>query len=237
MCEKISIAQVKQKIQQQKEIALQTPVYVFGSQVAIDGISNLMNSYKGIFQNPNLFEVHEPDECENVLTAAVQRTLVFFFYKAAKVYQKKWLDMNLLPELQQIPTCDVFAIDITKNSFEEDKILAKLGVETVPTVLVYRIGHQIDKILPEVEVCPVSDQITAFNLQKRFDAERGKHQYVLDPTKEGKIGDEDRIAFENRLREKEAEEKRKEAEAQRKYRLQVLRKIEEDKKARKGINK
>ena len=222
----ISASAVFEKIEQQKLAALRSTIHVVANDAAYGAISGVLDSFKRAYHNDSLFQVHSPDETEQALAQAVPRTIVFFFYRSDSFYQKQWFDKRVAPQLAQIPVVDVFRLDMARVPVADGERLKALGVKRTPCVLVYKMGHQIDTIFPENEGTLIGDQVAQYRSQVMQKIEPPRH---VDYSKEGLKNDDDRIAFENRLRDKEAEERRKQAEAERMHRIAVKRKIEEDK--------
>ena len=222
----ISASAVFEKIEQQKLAALRSTIHVVANDTAYGAISGVLDSFKRAYHNDSLFQVHSPDETEQALAQAVPRTIVFFFYRSDSFYQKQWFDKRVAPQLAQIPVVDVLRLDMARVPVADGERLKALGVKRTPCVLVYKMGHQIDTIFPENEGTLIGDQVAQYRSQVMQKIEPPRH---VDYSKEGLKNDDDRIAFENRLRDKEAEERRKQAEAERMHRIAVKRKIEEDK--------
>ena len=95
-----------------------------------------------------------------------------------------------------------------------------------PCVLTYKAGHLVDKFEPELEKgTSVSDQLAELQRMRNEGPQRLKTQ--------NQYRDEEQIAFENRLREKEAQKRKQEERDKMQYLLEVKRKIAQDKKDRK----
>ena len=155
--------------------------------------------------------------------------MVVYFYIKTNGYQKKWLDLSLYESLRKIPAVDTFCVEVLYADIEKMK---EFGATSFPCVFVYRMGHLVDTIFPAKEDGIVRDQIREYEImnQMQIDAEERK---IKDYSKEGLRTDEDRLAFEQRAREREMESKKKDMEAQKRYEMEVRRKIEQDRKERK----
>jgi hypothetical protein len=230
MAKKIAISEVLTKVEQQKRLALQSPILVIASGPAADSVRPHADGLSSVFQNPNLFSFIPPSAAAPALASAVHRTLVFFFYRSDSAYQEYWFDRAVAPSLLALPIVDLFKVDITSPVPADAKHLRALGVEKAPCALVYRMGHLVDRIMPETENALVAAQVAEYK--------RALRALVASPPAAA-LGDRDaeRRAFENREREKEAQRRRKEWQEQVAYRQQVERQLEEAKRQRQARDK
>ena len=229
--QEIPLSSVFRKIEAQKNETLNRPILVFSSDAARDPIERLTNVFRESCHNPNLFQFHSPTDAPKVLAESVPRTLVFFFYRSDSFYQKAWFQDAIAPRFAEYSVVDSFLVNTTRLDPTEMKSLSTLGATRIPCVLVFRAGHCAETIFPEVEGTLVADQVAEY---RRCKMSTVKPAVPQDLSKEGLKGDDDRQAFEDRLRQKELEEKRKEAQAAREHRLAVKRRIEENKARRAG---
>lgn len=221
----VSLKEIPELVEQQKNAALHTPVYVFCTNAAKDSFTQISDQYCEIYQNNDLFSLNDPSSIDSVLASAVPRTLVFFLYKTGRKYWREWLDSAVKNAMMTVPNADLYAVEI---KFADNDNLSKFGVTKLPCVLVYKMGHLVDKIFPENEEGIVHDEIAEYNNEIARMIQESE-QSIQDYSKQGLKSDADKLEFEQRYREKEAQEKRKIIEAERKHMLEVRKKIEQDK--------
>lgn len=229
----ISVARVDELIKAQRDYALQSPIMVF-SDVARDAVKSVGDQFCEVYHNPGLISYHSPQDANRVLAESVHRTAVFFFFKSGSVYQRKWFEEVILPSLEDLHIIDSYMIDMAKATTEETKKMKEFGVTQIPCVFVYRMGHRVDTILPETENTLIADQIAEY---RRVTMNNVDTRAILDYSKEGLKNDDDRLAFEQRARNKDLSEKRKQQQDDVRYRMEVRRKIEENNARRKALGK
>jgi hypothetical protein len=216
-----------EKIEQQKQLALQTPILVIASPPATEALRPITDGFSEIYGSKSYFSFSSPENAEQALASAIPRTMVLYFYRPDSIYQEPWLRSAIAPGLAGLPDVDLYAIDVTPSTLS-DPILVRLGVEKLPTVLIYKMGHQIEKILPETQNQTVAAQVSTY-----LGTISGGPKPELDPLR-AKLSDLDHAEFEQRMREKQLEEQRKEQKQKIRERADVLKKIAEDKAARQG---
>lgn len=221
----ISLKEIPNLVEKQKNAALHTPVYVFCTDAAQDSFRQISDQYCDIYQNPDLFSINKPEAIDDVLASAIPRTLVFFLYKTGRNYWKKWLDSAVSNAMMSIPNADLYGVEI---KFADNDKLPKFGVNKLPCVLVYKMGYLIDQIYPEHEEGIVHDQVAEYNNEiQRIIQESERNP--ADTLNGGRNSDADKLEFEQRYREKEAQEKKKILDLDRKHYIEVKKKIEQDK--------
>ncbi|EAY00764.1 hypothetical protein TVAG_096750 [Trichomonas vaginalis G3] len=225
------VNEMKELVEKQKQIALHTPVYIIGNDGAIASLEPITQKFSDIFENPNAFKtVHNNEqEIDVALAKAVNRTLVFYLFKSDRIYQEAWFEEGLKQKFEEDGGVDVHAIDVCKSFFEELNYLKELKITKYPCVLTYRAGHLIDIFYPELQKGnSVAEKLVELKYvqQKKF-----QENYVkFDDS--GNVYDADKLAFEERMRKKQAEQIQREEEEKKRYLLEVKRKIEQDKKDR-----
>ena len=227
----ISISTFYEKIEEQKIIALNNPIHFFLSTDIKPELKSIFKGYEEIFKNPNLFSIQSSDQknIENVLTSCINRTYSFYFYKSDKAFQEIWLNENLQKEFEKYPHIDFYSIDLTKSKISELEKIKEFQIFKYPFILIYRMGHLIDKIIPELEKdLPVSKQLQLISAEQKLklvaNSNLGENNILID---------QEKIDFENRMREKMALQIKKEEEEKRLHLLEIKKKIEQDKKERK----
>lgn len=221
----ISLKDIPGLVEKQKNVALHTPVYVFCTDAAQDSFTNISDQYCDIYQNKELFSINKPDTIDDVLASAIPRTLIFFLYKSGRNYWKKWLDSSVNEAMASVPNADLYSIELKFGDYNK---LNQYGITKIPCVLVYKMGYLIDKIYPEHEEGIVHDEVIEYNNEIARMAQESENAGE-DPAVGSRYSDADKLEFEQRYREKEAQEKRKVLDAERKHYLEVKKKIEQDK--------
>lgn len=218
-------------VEKQKKIALHTPVYIFGNDASIAAMLDVTDKFSEIFQNPDAFKLvgTETDEIQKTIVKATNRTLMFYLFKSDKIYQEAWFEEALKPKLEEDAGLEYYSIDVCKSRFEELEKLKKLKITKYPCVLTYKAGHLIDMFAPEMaKGHSVAEQLAELRV-----AQQKKLDQSLQFSEDGTLYDAEKIAFEERLRKKEQEKLQREQEEKRLHLLEVKKKIEADKKARK----
>ena len=221
---RINIPEFFQKIEEQKQAALQTPIYVFGSPSNIERMKEFANGFERIFQNEQLFKYIVPNDVEDTIINSTPRTLVFYFYDSGKQFQETWIQQTLGERLSQIPDADIFSIDVTRQKLIDLDKIKQFSMTRYPTLLVFRLGHLVDKIIPTIEGASIEDQIQQYRNEMKHKYENLPHGNPLETNE-----DRERIEFEHRLRAKQAAERKKEEDARRKELVEVRKKIAENK--------
>jgi hypothetical protein len=225
---RLDIADALGKVEEQKRIALQTPILIFASPAPADGLRPVTTGFSEIYGSGDYFSFHPPSDIEQTLANYVHRTIVLYFYRSDSIYQEPWLKASISPALANVPTVDLYTIDMISSKLT-DPSAKPFKLEKLPTVLVYRMGHEIERILPEIENETVAAQVAEYiNALRSGD--------LVPPEvagAAGKSGDLDRKDFENRIRDKQMAERKREEIQKAKDRAEVRRRIAEDKAARK----
>lgn len=220
----ISLKDIPNLVEEQKNIALHAPVYVFCTDAAQDSFRNISDQYCNIYQNQELFSINKPEDIDSVLASAIPRNLIFFLYKSGRNYWKKWLDTSVNEAMMYAPNSDLYSVEI---KFGDNEKLGQFGVTKIPCVLVYKMGYLIDRIYPEHEEGIVHDQIEEYNdeiAKMIHDSEANGENF-----ESSRYSEAEKLEFEQRYREKEAKEKRKYLDQDRKHLIEVKKKIEQDK--------
>ena len=231
MTARITVTKMLQLIEDQKNIALNQPILILGNPVAVESFSSLTNPFKNATHNPDLFSFcTNPKDFETFLAQNVNKTLVFYLFKSDRIYQEAWFEESLKPKFEETTSFDVYSIDINKSKIAEQEKLREMNISKYPCVLTYKAGHLVDLFVPEMaKGSSISDQLAELQfLQKKKFEERPQKVKT-----QREIRDEEQIAFENRLREKEAQKRKQEERDKMQYLLEVKRKIAQDKKDRK----
>jgi hypothetical protein len=225
----IPVADVAKKIDEQKLLALQTPILIIAGGPAADGTRPHADGLSAVFNNPSLFSFIAPEDAETALAAAIQHTAVFFFYRSKSIYQEAWFETAIVPNLASIPGIDLFKINLTTVTPADEAILKTLDVQKPPCVLVYRMGHRIHKILPETENQSIIDTIAEYR--------QGLRELVAEPIpRTPEDAAREARAFEKRERERFAQEQQKQREESVLERAAALRRVAEEKeRRRKGV--
>lgn len=227
----ISISDFLQKVEEQKQTALQAPVYVFGSTASNDAIRPVLDQIASVFDNQNLFNYNDVNDVDRVLADAIHRIMVFYFYKSNSAYQLKWLNESLKNSIEETLTADLYAVDVQIDNKEDIDRLNKTGVSKFPCVLVYKMGHRVyTNFLEENE-----DSEFGREVNRHFDEMR--NSVALNNSGTEIDTDRERNEFEQRYRERLARERERENQDKIAHLIRVRQKLEEDKKERKRKQK
>jgi len=226
----LSVKELEELVSMQKQQALSMPVFIFGSEKSVGKISGVLRDYQDIFGRSEVFSVHQGDKdtMETVLCNSIIRTIAVYFFKSDKVYQKLWYTSKLLEQFQNMPHVDFYALDISKLKGSEQQVIDGYNVVKTPSVLIFRAGHVIERIIPEFQTgTDVANQLKLISdeQQLKFIAKQAEKGY-------SNIEELERQKYEERMREKEVERLRKENQEKIQYMNEVKRKIEQDKRER-----
>ena len=221
----VSIEDFYNKVEEQKQAALQAPVYVFGSTISNEAIKPLLNQVSDVFKNQHLFKYYKTSDVDEVLASAVHRIMSFYFYKSNYSYQKKWLEESLKESLESTLTTDLYAVDLCNEREEDIKRLNQIGVCKFPCILVYKMGHRVyTNFMEENQESEYGKEVA-----RHFENMRNSVSRSTEP--ETNV-DEERYKFEQRYRERLAQEKKKEEQEKRIYMINLKKRLEEDKEER-----
>lgn len=222
----ITITELYQKVEEQKNIALSTPIYIFGSDAAISAIEPCTSQFQNVLNNENLFSINMDDKAkvEKTLAGAINRTLAFYIYKSSQSFHETFITESLMPSLEIYPHIDLYCIDLCLAKMAEVNQIQEFNIKKYPVVLMFRAGHFIDKVNVDLNKAAGTDPL---ELIKAEQMKKYSETPQLNP--DGTKIDAEKEAFEQRLREKEIEAKKREEEERRKHILEVKKKIAQDK--------
>jgi hypothetical protein len=227
---RIAIADVAARVEQQRQLALRAPVLVVAGDAAAAAARPHAAGVAAAAGNPALFAFAAPGAAPAALAAAVPRTAVFFFFRSDSAYQEYWFDRAIAPALRALPAVDAFKADVAAPAPADAARLAALAVDAPPCALVFRLGHLIGRILPERENPRVAAQVAEYRRALRA-------RVAPPPALPLADRDADARAFENREREKEAQQRRREWQENARYRQEVERQLEDAKRERQAREK
>jgi hypothetical protein len=204
-----------QRIDYQKQISLNSSILVFGTPETLSTLGPIASDFGTIFSTENLISLHDQSEHLDALVSALHYTAVFCFFCSGSFYQQYWLDHAIAPQLSSMPLVEAFRIDVTTLSSTDKDRLNAVGVDKPPCILVYRMGHQVDKILPESPNSVLHQQVSQYMASLRERA----------ASKESSAREEPQRELDDRRKATEKDEETR-------YRMEVKRKIAEDRAAR-----
>jgi hypothetical protein len=216
--EVIDCTTVLSLIEQQKQLALDSPIIIIGNESSVSTLRPLVTTVSEIYNYSLHFEFADPSTCASPLTTSVHRTLVFFFFRSDSAYHKTWLNDCVAPAFEDLPLADLYGIDMANAHRGDGSRLKTLGIEFIPCAIVYRMGHQIDKIYPEIEEGIVAVQVAEYK-------EQLNQIPIRLEERRGRLDDDE---FADQLREREIMAQRKENVEKMKQRQKIKARIAED---------
>lgn len=218
----LTLAGVREKIEEQKQRALQTPIVVLASPAASEGLRPYTDLVSAIYGDATLFCFSSPADAEATLASHVHRTLVFFFYLSTSLYQSAWLEQTIAPGLSELPIVDLFKVDMAPlDPLAAKKFRMEFAIDNLPCAVVYRMGHLVDRLFPEADNQALAAQVAEYRraLKSRVPASAGPGAADVAAREAQEV--------ERRQREQFAAEQKREAIEKEKYRQDVMRKLAE----------
>lgn len=241
MATRISIKELQKLIEEQKTQALYGTTHVWADSTTQAQITSITQKLSSICENPALFVNHAYSASTN--QAAMAREMASCFPKILLVAlcntsapkAVEWVDQQFASAQSKIPFADLKMVDTNNISPEESQYIDHFNPPGNPTILAFKMGHLIDKFIPEVQTLDdnIAQQLEERNREMAEKAKTTVQITQADIDAELHRGiDKGRDDYEQRQREKAAAEAQKEAIEKRKERLRVKARIEEMKKQR-----
>jgi hypothetical protein len=219
--------QLRDKIEEQKRVALFGPVHVLADSSCASSVLDMCRLYSEVCENPALFVPHtfssNPESMIRELAAACPRVLLVVAISMSHGPSAEWLRRDLPRRAAAAPCADVFCVDCGAVTASERAYLESLKIAHSPTVLTVKMGHIIDTFVPEL---PRPEYLQPLPAPKPRPLDQ--EQDVKDRRQREKDD------FEAREREKQRKAEERERLEKAKERQRVLAKIEEDRRLRRG---
>jgi hypothetical protein len=220
--------QLREKIEEQKRVALFGPVHVFTDSSSAPSVLDTCRRYSQVCENPALFVPHtftsNPGSMIGELAAACPRVLLVVVVNMSHGPSVEWMRSSLPQRVATVPYADAFCVDCGAVTTSERAYLESLKIVHSPTVLTIKMGHIIDTFVPELPRPEYLQQLPTPNAGPLHQEQETKDRRQREK--------ED---FEAREREKQRKADDRERIEKAKERQRVLAKIEEDRKLRRGM--
>lgn len=209
---KITLPELQAKIEQQKREAMIGTVHVMVDSGNDRDVTQATASINGICgQQFDIIPVGpsvNPRQLCRQIASACPRLLVAAVCDLTEKATADWVSKSLPQFVSQMPFADVFYIDASSLSTEDRSYLNSLRVWKSPTVVVFKMGHQVDSYEIPLQSLPqsISEQLAARNQQILSDP---KNQAIID-IESCHPRDPGREAYEERERQRMLMEKKKE---------------------------
>ena len=218
MVTQINIEILKQQIQEQKLDAVNGTTHVWVDTSNNAEIIDTSSKINAALKNENAITVHQysagrnPGSFLREMAQCVPRTIICALCSTRENEDSKKWTFEVLPTyISQFPFADIEWIDVRDVTEKEREFLDKYEVLANPTILVFKLGHLIDKFVPNIydaaaEIVEITNPLIRKEGPKKDIADvLVKHTAGYDPGRE---------AYEERERKKMiAAEERKRYEA------------------------
>ena len=226
MVTQVDIETLKQQIEEQRLDAINGTMHVWVDTSNAENVISTCQKFKGVLQNENAFTTHtfsagkNPGSFLKEMAGCVPRVIVAALCNSQDPYNqnpKRWVQEVLPTYVSKLPFAEIEWVDVHDVNKSEREFLDKYEILANPTVLVFKMGHLIDKFVPNIydaaaEVVEITKPIIQREGPKKDIADvLVKHTAGYDPGREAYEERERKkmIAAEERKRYEELLEKKR----------------------------
>ena len=248
MATEINVRTLQDEIDYQKMAALCGPLNVWFDPTSKPQIMKICTKLSSITENQSLFNNFtfsastNPTEILRNMASCMPRILVVALCNLNEPNMSDWVHNSFPAMARKMPFANLKYINIASLSKEDSLYLEGFNPPGNPTILVFKMGHLIDKFAPQIaatsntQSSSVAGKSVMDQLREHTEDERQKfltsNTAPLNEMDLLNSKDKGRLEWEQREREKRIIEMRKEEEAKRKEKLRVKARIEQQRKAR-----
>lgn len=236
----ITTKELQAKIEEQKNVALAGTRHVFVCRQEVEPVQCAADCLSRLTQNPAQFEIHQfsggqsPAQIARELASVCPRILVVAIADCKDMATLEWIKNSLPEYAAKFPFADLFYVDGSSLANEDRRYYESLGVVKLPYVLVFKMGHLVDSFAVQLQQkkASIMDQLADRDARIRADlAKKPPPVNIDDILRRGT--DTGKDDYEQREREKAAQQARLEHIRQREERMRVRERIEAQRRARK----
>lgn len=237
MATQTSVSHLLQLIEEQKQQAIYGTVHVWGESSHTSVVKEACAKYNGITSNPNQFVYHQfsgaknPNALVQEMAQCIPRIIVCCFADCKRDNVGEWVTKVYPTYMSKIPNATFYWINVIGLVPLDQKYINDNDIIANPTIVVYKMGHIIDKFAPLLDESQFQGLEEFVSPLPGVGPKRGVEEELIKHTPGYDPGRDD---YEKRQQKKEIE-----AEQRRRYeelleKKRIKQKIEADRRERMG---